>query len=163
MDGGDNNNKAPTITYNRESLLRIRKTSTHHSRDLLTPDLTLFPELRRTDGQAGVRPWTVSQPRKRGRRAGVLVRLRRRAHRPPLPTILLANVQSLDNKLCELRARISFQPDIRNRNVICLTETWLSAEVPDHAIEPPGFHRSSGGQRPGALRENEGRRGMCYG
>jgi len=37
--------------------------------------------------------------RKRGKRAGVLVRLRRRAFRPPLPTILLANVQSLDNKL----------------------------------------------------------------
>ncbi len=47
--------------------------------------------------------------RKRGKRAGVLIRLRRRAFRPPLPTILLANVQSLDNKLCELRARISYQ------------------------------------------------------
>ncbi len=47
--------------------------------------------------------------RKRGIRAGVLVRLRRRAFRPPLPTILLANVQSLDNKLCELRARISYE------------------------------------------------------
>ncbi len=45
--------------------------------------------------------------RKRGKRAGVLVRLRRRAFRHPLPTILLANVQSLDNKLCELRARAS--------------------------------------------------------
>ncbi len=42
--------------------------------------------------------------RRRRKRAGVLVRLRRRAFRPPLPTILLANVQSLDNKLCELRA-----------------------------------------------------------
>ncbi len=41
--------------------------------------------------------------RKRGKRAGVLVRLRRCAFRSPLPTILLANVQSLDNKLCELR------------------------------------------------------------
>ncbi len=46
--------------------------------------------------------------RKRGKRAGILVRLRRRAFRHPLPTILLANVQSLDNKLCELRARISY-------------------------------------------------------
>ncbi len=44
--------------------------------------------------------------RKRGKRAGVLVRLRRRAFRPPLPTILLANVQSLDNKLCEFTAII---------------------------------------------------------
>ncbi len=34
---------------------------------------------------------------KRGKSAGVLIRLRCRAFRPPLPTILLANVQSLDN------------------------------------------------------------------
>ncbi len=83
----------------------------------------------------------VAQPRKhrrcrkRGKRAGVLVRLRRRAFRPPLPTILLANVQSLDNKLCELRARISYQRETRDCYVICLTETWMSAMVPDSAIE----------------------------
>ncbi len=59
----------------------------------------------------------VAQLRKRRRRrkrAGVLVRLRRRAFRHPLPTILLANVQSLDNKLCELRARISYQRETRD-------------------------------------------------
>ncbi len=82
--------------------------------------------------------------RKRGKRAGVLIRLRRRAFRPPLPTILLANVQSLDNKLCELRARISYQRETRDCCVICLTETWMSAMVPDSAIELTGFsvHRS---------------------
>ncbi len=62
----------------------------------------------------------VAQPRKccrrqkRGKRAGVLIRLRRRAFRPPLPTILLANVQSLDNKICELRSRISYQRETRD-------------------------------------------------
>lgn len=82
--------------------------------------------------------------RKRGRRAGVLTRLRLRAHRAPLPSMLLANVQSLENKLRELRARIYFQPDIKICNVICLAETWLSAGVPDHAIAIQGFsiHRS---------------------
>ncbi len=77
--------------------------------------------------------------RKRGKRAGVLIRLRRHAFRPPLPTILLANVQSLDNKLCELRARISYQRETRDCCVICLTETWMSAMVPDSAIELTGF------------------------
>ncbi len=82
--------------------------------------------------------------RKRGKRAGVLVRLRRRAFRHPLPTILLVNVQSLDNKLCELWARISYQRETRDCCVICLTETWMSAMVPDSAIELTGFsvHRS---------------------
>ncbi len=42
------------------------------------------------------RPRRKKCSRKRGKRACVLVRLRRRAFRPPLPTILLANVQSLD-------------------------------------------------------------------
>ncbi len=78
------------------------------------------------------------------KRAGVLIRLRCRAFRPPLPTILLANVQSLDNKLCELQARISYQRETRDCCVICLTETWMSAMVPDSAIELMGFsvHRS---------------------
>ncbi len=90
------------------------------------------------------RPRRKKRSRKRGKRAGVLVRLRRRAFRPPLPTILLANVQSLDNKLCELRARISYQRETRECCVICLTETWMSAMVPDSAIELTGFsvHRS---------------------
>ncbi len=56
-----------------------------------------------------------------------------------LPTILLANVQSLDNKLCELRSRISYQRETRDCCVICLTETWMSAMVPDSAIELMGF------------------------
>ncbi len=82
--------------------------------------------------------------RKRGKRAGVLVRLGLRPLRPPLPTILLANVQSLDNKLCELQARISYQRETRDCCIICLTETWMSAVVPDSAIKLTGFsvHRS---------------------
>ncbi len=90
------------------------------------------------------RPQPRKRRRKRGKRVGVLVRLRCRPLRPPLPTILLANVQSLDNKLCELRARISYQRETRDCCIICLTETWMSAVVPDSAIALTGFsvHRS---------------------
>ncbi len=90
------------------------------------------------------RPRRRKRSRRRGKRAGVLVRLRCRAFRPPLPTILLANVQSLGNKLYELRARISYQRETSDCCVICLTETWMSAMVPDSAIELTGFfvHRS---------------------
>ncbi len=72
----------------------------------------------------------------RGRRAEIRNRLRKRAHSPPLPSILLANVQSLENKLDDLRARISFQRDIRDCNILCLTETWLTPMVPDTAVTP---------------------------
>ncbi len=36
----------------------------------------------------------------------------------------------------DLRARISFQRDIRDCNIICLTETWLTPSVPDTAVTP---------------------------
>ncbi len=36
----------------------------------------------------------------------------------------------------DLRARISFQWDIRDCNIFCLTETWLTPSVPDTAVTP---------------------------
>ncbi len=70
------------------------------------------------------------------KRAGIRNSPRKRAHSPPLPSILLANVQSLENKMDDLRARISFQWDIRDCNVLCLSETWLTTSVPDTAVMP---------------------------
>ncbi len=68
--------------------------------------------------------------------AGIRNRLRKRAHHPPLPSILLTNVQSLENKMDDLRARISFQQDIRDCSILCLSETWLTPSVPDTAVTP---------------------------
>ncbi|KAK1789806.1 hypothetical protein P4O66_015687, partial [Electrophorus voltai] len=53
--------------------------------------------------------------------------------------ILLANVQSLHNKLDNLRARIKFQRDIRNCNLLCFTKSWLIPVVLSHAIHPVEF------------------------
>ncbi len=66
-----------------------------------------------------------------GKCAGIRNRLRERAHSPPLSSILLINVQSLENKLDDFRARISFQLDIKDCNILCLTETWLTTLVPE--------------------------------
>ena len=74
-----------------------------------------------------------------GIQGGLLIRLRRSAHHPLLPSILLANVQSLDNKVDELRARISFQRDIRDCNILCFTETWLSRDILSESVQPVGF------------------------
>jgi hypothetical protein len=45
--------------------------------------------------------------RRRGRWSGLLVRFLRGAHHPPLPRILLSNVQSLDNKVDKVRAKVA--------------------------------------------------------
>ena len=55
----------------------------------------------------------------------------------PLPSVLLANVQSLDKKIDELRARISYQRDIKNCNVLCFTDSWLNNDM--NNIQLAGF------------------------
>ena len=75
-------------------------------------------------------------------RSEFVVRLRQRANHPPRPSILLANVQSLDNKVDELRARISFQRDIRDRNILCYTESWLSPDILSRVGNCQGPHNT---------------------
>ncbi len=131
--------------YDRHTLLNIGSSVAQHKPhfEFLNAG-ALFTDMTSEPFVWNARQRRKKRSRKRGKRAGVLVRLRRRAFRPTLPTILLANVQSLDKKLCELRARISYQRETRDCCVIWLTETWMSAMVPDSAIELTGFsvHRS---------------------
>ncbi len=131
--------------YDRDTLLNIGSSIAQRKLDFeLLNAGGLFTDTASEPFVWAAQPRKRRRCRKRGKRAGILVRLRHRAFRPPLPTILLANVQSLDNKLCKLWARISYQRETRDCCVICLTETWMSAMVPDSAIELTGFsaHRS---------------------
>lgn len=51
-----------------------------------------------------------AQPkRKLGKRGGLHARLKARATKPPLPSLLVANVCSLENKMDELRTRVTTQ------------------------------------------------------
>ena len=108
------------ITYSWKELLDIRAAVTHqhYDREYDFPELDpLFVPPRAIELTPEANPSIQS---------GLLVRLRRRDLHPPLPSILLANVQSLENKVDELRARISFQRDNKDRNILCFTESWLS-------------------------------------
>lgn len=46
-------------------------------------------------------------------------------------------------------------------NVICLTETWLTAEVPDYAIELPGFFVHRADHNAGLSGKKKGG-GVCF-
>ncbi len=125
------------IMYDKRTLLDIGQRCTNLIQETLSTDPAWPLEiLRNTE----LNNDHLNNPRRRrkhrGRRAGIRNRLRKRAHSPPLPSILLANVQSLENKMDDLRARISFQWDIRDCNILCLTETWLTPTVPDTAVTP---------------------------
>ncbi len=148
--------------YDKRTLLDIG----HHCTNLLQDTLSTDPAwpleiLWNTEVNKG----RLNNPGRRkkhsGRRAGIRNRLRRRAHSPPLPSILLANVQSLENKMDDLRARISFQRDIRDCNILCLTETWLTPSVPDTAVTPSDTFSVLRMDRTAEAGKNKGG-GVCF-
>ncbi len=125
------------IMYDKRTLLDIGQRYTNLIQDTLSTDPAWPLEiLRNTELNNDHLNNPRRQRKHRGRRTGIRNRLRKRAHSPPLPSILLANVQSLENKMDDLRARIIFQRDIRECNILCLTETWLTPMVPDTAVTP---------------------------
>ncbi len=68
---------------------------------------------------------------KRGKRGGIQARLAANPHKPAIPTIVLANVRSLDSKLDYIRLLRSTQRTVRDCCVFVFMETWLNNSVPD--------------------------------
>lgn len=119
------------IIFSRESLLEIWL-----STDGVVSPPNIPPELRRAVAK--------HKPRKRGRRGGIRRRLKRmslqdRSRLPALPTILLANAQSIRNKLDELDAWATVRPEIRNACLLCFTESWLNDSDRDEDLSLRGF------------------------
>ncbi len=123
-----------SISFTRDELLDIRQ----H-----TPD-NFFPVFEYSDalldvlvrGAAVLVKRTLR--RKRGKRAGALVKLRERGFRTALPSIHLANLRSLPNKTDELLLTCK-NKDFSNSAALCFTETWLSEIIPDNALHLQGY------------------------
>ena len=128
---------ANTLYYSREELLLIREQSSG-----LTPPTDLLDyniSLNTHHGDSTSAHVNNNRTRKRGRRGGLLVKSRKRCRKPPVPSIIMANVQRLYNKMDELSCRINNQRDFRDCCVFSFTETWLTSLHPDSAMQPPGF------------------------
>lgn len=97
--------------------------------------------IRPPDPSARNRSWAFKPTaRKRGRRGGVHQRLRRQRHRrTPLPTVILANVQSLRNKVDELQANVKFLAEYNSARLLAFTETWLEEQHLQSDLEINGF------------------------
>ena len=109
------------FVYTRNELLRLRP----------PPHPPLMPTVNTTQD--------ASKKRKRGRRGGVKNRLRRRPAKPPLPSVVFANVQSLYNKIDELHAKCRYDNVYREACVMAFCETWLDSTRPDDDIILDGF------------------------
>ncbi|KAL0160672.1 hypothetical protein M9458_044397, partial [Cirrhinus mrigala] len=77
--------------------------------------------------------------RKRGKRGGIRAKLQANPTRPALPTLMLSNVRSLENKLDEIQLSRSTEHEARDCCVFVFTETWLNDKTPDSAIQLHGL------------------------
>ncbi len=92
-----------------------------------TPNTASHPQRRRYKRR--------ERKQKRGKCGGIRARLAANPHKPAIPTIVLANVRSLDNKLDYIRLLRSTQRTVRDCCAFVFTETWLNNSVPDCAIQ----------------------------
>ncbi len=126
------------ILYSRDHLLKFDQPA--NSR--LPPDLT-FPNIADIKWQYGRNGSSTNasrlRSRKRGRRGGLSKRARRPLSRVPLPSIILANMQSLRNKSDEVQAHVRYQHEFKEACILALTETWLGEADSDAGIALDGF------------------------
>ncbi len=126
--------------YSREFLLDVGRTTFLELNSAHAEDLRDLGLLRRPTPSPT--PTTASRPQrrrykwherkqKRGKHGGIRARLAANPHKPAIPTIVLANVRSLDNKLDYIRLLHSTQRTVRDCCVFVFTETWLNNSVPD--------------------------------
>ncbi len=130
--------------YSREFLLDVGRTTFLELNSVHAEELRDLGLLQRPTPSPT--PTTASRPerrrykrherkQKRGKRGGIRARLAANPHKPAIPTIVLANVCSLDNKLDYIRLLRSTQRTVRDFCVFVFTETWLNNSVPDCAIQ----------------------------
>ncbi|KAK1893548.1 Protein translocase subunit SecA 1 [Dissostichus eleginoides] len=98
-----------------------------------TINIIIIPdEVARSPGS----PWIVvgtgrrrrrrrERKQKRGCRSGLLLRLRKQPHKPPLPSIYLTNARSIVHKTDDLELQLSGTSYVGECCVLIITETWL--------------------------------------
>lgn len=72
---------------------------------------------------------------KKGERGAIQARLAANPNWPAVPTIILSNMHSLDNKINHLQLLRSVLRDMRDCCVFVFTVTWLNDSIPDSAIQ----------------------------
>lgn len=120
---------AGILTYTRDQLLSLRHSIKPEDSGLEL--LVKYPQLKNIGTRKG------TKIKKRGSRGGVRERLRRHGSRHPLPVITFSNVCSLSNKMNELIAKVQYDNEFRQSNLICFTESWLKEETSDPNL--PGY------------------------
>ncbi|XP_052407385.1 uncharacterized protein LOC127952722 [Carassius gibelio] len=145
------------ISFTRDELLNIRQDT---PQDLL-PDLYYSDVLLNVVIGGAAALIKRFRTRRRGKRAGALVRLRKRGFRTPLSSIHLANLCSLPNKTEKLLLLSRTNKDFSHSAALCFMETWLNDAIPDSALHLPGFQLFRADRESESTRKSRGG-GTCF-
>ncbi|KAL0158529.1 hypothetical protein M9458_046605, partial [Cirrhinus mrigala] len=121
--------------FTRDELLNLRQYTPQN----LLPDFNYSDVLLKVVVGGAAALIKRFRTRRRGKRAGALVKLRQRGFRTALPSIHLANLRSLPNKKDELLLLSRLNKDFSHSAALCFTETWLNDAIPDGALHLPGY------------------------
>ncbi|KAL0149225.1 hypothetical protein M9458_055459, partial [Cirrhinus mrigala] len=136
-------NSSAFTSYTRQELLDIGL----YIPDSFISNYRLVPEIARTP--EAVHPTRLGgsarrrrrdRKQRQGKHGGLRAKLKLTPHRLSLPSIFLASVRSLVNKMDEIRLRINHSKRLWNCNVMIFTETWLISDTLDNAIALAGHH-----------------------
>lgn len=121
--------------YSRDQLLALRTTVGTHC-DLR---LELLPEVRRRT-ECGCRGGV----KRNGKKTSGIVQQQSkngtgRRLKLSLPSVVMGNVRSLENKVDELTALARYDGEIRECSLMCLTKTWLHERILNAAVDITGF------------------------
>lgn len=84
-------------------------------------------------------PTEIRKKTKRGKKAGIRCRMRKRKTNPFMPPITFGNCRALKEKIDYLRLNCRFLHQYREASCIALTETWLKDSLPDSAMDITNF------------------------
>ena len=87
-------------------------------------------------------------------------RNKRRGHKPVLPSFVIGNLRSINNKTDELHAYVTSDRTVNTASVMCFTETWLNDKISDNCVDMPGF-KILRGDRNCAKVGKDGGGGVC--
>lgn len=129
--------------YSRQALLDISRNKICNILDYATEKLrelgllqpTTTPDSSATPTPERRRRKRCARKLKRGKRGGIQARLAASPTRQAIPSIFLANVRSLDNKMDHIRLLRSANQTVSNCCVFILTETWLNDNIPKSAVQ----------------------------
>ena len=127
------------LQYSRNELLQLKYIMPAGVSDVTAriPDHILkLPNTR----SSGEKRRERSRRRKRGKRGGVRLRMRKlRLNRVLLPSIILGNTQSLRNKIDQLQGNVRFLKDFKDCGILTFTESWLTERDRDADLLIDGF------------------------